>query len=115
MTFKLENERVEETVTRYHTRSPLISFVYENSGKQYIEVTISEEKSINGEFIEEKILDKIILNPEELIGKRIINPINGEYIPIGEDFVRLEASTLLSVLYTIFINASNKQRGVTNE
>ena len=66
MSFSIADKRTETTIVEYHTRSPIISFLYNSDGSQYIEVTLSEEKTVNGETVSEYIIDKVVLKPEEL-------------------------------------------------
>ena len=115
MSFSIADKRTETTTVEYHTRSPVISFLYNSDGSQYIEVTLSEEKTVNGETISESIIDKVVLKPEELIGKKLVNPMDKTFISSWCDFARIDGLSLITVLYTIFTNALNKKRGVENE
>ena len=108
MSFQLVDERIEQMITKFFTRSPAITFVSELSGKQYIMVTLSEAKEVNGVASEENVINTITIEPEELFGIPLINPETGENVVINEVPLLMDPQQVYLVLYTVFKKAVNK-------
>lgn len=108
MTFSLINERVEQTTTTYHTRSPVLSFVSEASGRQYIEVKLTEEKSVNGVVIEEVPIDTVTVYPDELVGVEMVHPLTGQAVIVNGETLKINPDYVYMILYTIFKKAVTK-------
>jgi hypothetical protein len=108
MSFQLVDERTEQVITRFFTRSPTITFVAEISGKQYITVSLSEVKEINGVASEESIINTLTIDPDELFGVPLINPDTGENVVINEVPLLMDPQQVYLILYTIFKKAVEK-------
>ena len=108
MNFQLVDERTEQMITKFFTRSPAITFVSELSGKQYIMVTLSEVKEVNGVAEAESVINTITVDVEELFGIQLINPETGENMVVNEVPLLMDPQYVYLVLYTIFKKAVNK-------
>ena len=108
MNFQLVDERMEQVITKFFTRSPTMTFVSELSGKQYIMVTLSEVKEVNGVASEENVINTITIEPEELFEIPLINPETGENVIVNEAPLLLDPQYVYLILYTIFKKAVSK-------
>lgn len=108
MSFQLVDEKIEQVITKFFTRSPTITFVSELSGKQYIMVTLSEVKEVNGVTEAENVINTITIEPEELFGIPLINPENGQDVVINEVPLLMDPQQVYLVLYTVFKKAVEK-------
>lgn len=113
MSFQLVDERIEQVITKFFTRSPTITFVSELSGKQYIMVTLSEAKEVNEVPEAESVINTITIEPEELFGIPLINPENGQEVVINEVPLLMDPQYVYLILYTIFKKAVSKNNALT--
>lgn len=108
MNFQLVDERTEHMITKFFTRSPTTTFVSELSGEQYIMVTLSEAKEVNGVASEENVINTVKIEPEELFGIPLINPETGENVIVNEAPLLMDPQYVFLILYTIFKKAVSK-------
>ena len=108
MSFQLVDERTEQVITKFFTRSPTITFVSEISGRQYITVTLSEVKEVNNVVSGETALNTITIEPEELFGIPLIHPQTGQEIIVEGNPILLDPEQVFLVLYTVFKKAVEK-------
>ena len=108
MSFQLVDERTEQVITKFFTRSPTITFVSEISGRQYITVTLSEVKEVNSVVSGETALNTMTIEPEELFGMPLIHPQTGQEIVVDGNPMLLDPEQVFVVLYTVFKKAVEK-------
>ena len=112
MSFSLVNERIEQTTISYHTRAPIISFVSEVSGSQYIEVKLTDAKAINGKTASEEIVNTVTILPEELNEIELIHPLTGLPVLVDGDTLKMDVNYVYMILYTIFKKAVSKNEEI---
>ena len=106
MSFQLVDERTEQVITKFFTRSPTITFVSEISGKQYITVTLSEVKEVNSVVSGETALNTITIEPEELFGIPLIHPQTGQEIVVdGNPMTALWLNPIIHDISKIYVTA----------